>query len=338
MRAVRALSRGPHSTTLAAMRARARFFILSFGLQYPRATTKAWLHATLVHLFVVNFLIAPLKIWFFAVTLPGLIRGKLRRLRHPKPAVGCFPFRTPMRDSAAEYLAARYAHLPTAWFLLRQPGHDAGAADEQQTPLPRARSADVVATARLATGAAPPPSAAPSAPMLNELMHVGAAHRDSGDPGDERSAISGLGRFRARSRRLRRRTCGTALALVALSLVLCMPAALQRVIVEEAIVVLVSFAMFAALRAASIAQLFAAAWDDLAHAYGVAALVASLAAAAATVTAGSIVCARRAHRRAKKTRLGGAHLKPRCAAAMPVLGAGPPHAAAPPTPTPRCSR
>ena len=28
--------------------ARARYFVLSFGLQYPRATTKAWLHATLL--------------------------------------------------------------------------------------------------------------------------------------------------------------------------------------------------------------------------------------------------------------------------------------------------
>ena len=103
----------PHTYTR-----RARFFILSFGLQYPRATTKAWLHATVMHWCSVNFLFEPLKIGFFAVALPKLISGKLRRLRYPKHTVGAFQFRTPMRDSAVDYLAAQHAHLPMAKFLL----------------------------------------------------------------------------------------------------------------------------------------------------------------------------------------------------------------------------
>ena len=106
----------------------------SFGLQYHRATNKAWLQATLLHLFMVNFLFAPLKIWFLAVTLPVLIRGKLRRLKHPKRAIGSFPFRTPMRDSATDYLAASHAHLPIARFLLHRQCHDASATGEQPTP------------------------------------------------------------------------------------------------------------------------------------------------------------------------------------------------------------
>ena len=109
---------------------RARFFVLAFGLQYPLATTKAWLHAALLHWCLVNFLFAPLTIGFFAVALPKLIRGKLRRLRYPQRAVGAFPFHTPMRDSAVDYVAAWHAHLPIAKFLLRQQGHDASATGE----------------------------------------------------------------------------------------------------------------------------------------------------------------------------------------------------------------
>ena len=251
---------------------------------------------------MVNFLFAPLKIWFFAVTLPVLIRGKLRRLRHPQRAIGSFPFRTPMRDSAADYLAARHAHLPIARFLLHRQCCDAGATVEQPTPPPSARVADFIAVTRCKAGTSLPPSAAPpSAPILEELLHLGDTHRDGGDHDGERSAESTRGRIRARSDRLRRRTCITTLALVALSLVLFMPATLQGVIVEEAIVVLVSFVMVAALMATSIARLFAAAWGELVHTHGTAALIAPLAAAAATAVAGIIVRARHAHRRAEKT-------------------------------------
>jgi hypothetical protein len=129
----------PHTCT----RARGRFFILSFGMQYPRATTKAWLHATVLHWCLVNFLFKPLKIGVFAVALPKLISGKLRRLRYPKHTVGAFQFRTPMRDSAVDYLAAQNAHLPIAKFLLRRQGH--------------------------ATGAVPPPNV----PLLGELLELG---------------------------------------------------------------------------------------------------------------------------------------------------------------------
>jgi hypothetical protein len=282
--------------------------VLSFGLQYPLATTKAWLNATLLIWGFEQCLFEPLKIWFFAVTLPGLIRGKLRRLRHPKPAVGSFPFRTPMRDSAAEYLAARHAHLPIARFLLHRQGHNAGVPGKQLTSPHPAGPADVPTAALHTAGASPLPSAAPStAPMLDELLHLGDAHRDGGDHGDARSAITGRARtHRARSRRLRRRTCGTTLALVALSLVMFMPATLQGIIVEEAIVVLVSFGMVAALAAASIARLFAAAWGELVHAHGAAAVAAPLAAAAALLAAWIIVRTGRAHHRAEQARRGNA--------------------------------
>ena len=287
-------------------RVRPRFFIVSFGLQYPRATLQAWLYATLLHVCSVLCLIAPLKIWFFAVPLPGLIRGKLqRRLRHPKRAAGAFSFRTPMRDSAAEYLAAQHAHLPIARFLM---GLDAGTTDAQPTPPPRARIADGVATARSAGGLSLPPSSAPpSAPILDELLHLGDALSVGGDPGDERSAIAGRGWVRARSRKLRRRTCGTTLALVMLSLVLFMPANLQGVVVEEAIVVLVSVVMVAALEAARIARLFTAAWGELIDAHGAPAVVAPIA-VTVSIAAGMIIlyARRRVQRRAEKARLGGA--------------------------------
>ena len=242
---------------------------------------------------LVNFLFVPLKLGVFAVALPGLIRSKLQRLRHPKRAVGSFPFRTPMRDSATDYLAARHAHLPIARFLLRRQSHDAGV--PAATALPTA-------------GASPPPSAAPPiAPMLDELLHLGATQRDrtGGDPGDARSVSTGRGEIRSRSRRLRRRAGGTTLALLALSLVLFMPATLQGIVVEELIVVLVSFVMVAALAAESIARLCAAAWAELVHA-GAAAVAVPLAAAAAVLAAWVIVRARGAHRRAAKARLGGA--------------------------------
>ena len=260
-------------------RARARLFILSFGLQYPLATTKAWLHATLLHLFMVNFLFAPLKIWFFAVTLPLLIRGKLQRLKHPKRAIGSFPFRTPMRDSAVDYLAAQHAHLPIAKFLLHRQGLDTSATG--------------------ADGSPPPLSVAPnSAPILEELLHLGATQCDGGDNGGERSAISASGRISARSHRLRRRTCGATLALVALSLVMFMPEQLQGFMVDEVIVMLVSLIMVAALEAASTVR---------AHTTAVVAV--AIAAGAVIVLAGISVPVRRAarlrrtHRRAEEARL-----------------------------------
>jgi hypothetical protein len=103
---------------------------VSFGLQYPRATTQAWLHATLLQWCLVNFLVKPLMIGFFAVVLPKLISGKLRRLRYITCPVGAFQFRTPMRDSAVDYLAARYAHQPTTL-----PGHAPGAVPPPNVPL-----------------------------------------------------------------------------------------------------------------------------------------------------------------------------------------------------------
>ena len=241
---------------------RARFFVLSFGLQYPRVTTKAWLHATLLHWCLVNFLFAPLKIGFFAVMLPKLICGKLRRLRHPERAVGSFPFRAPMRDSAVDYVAARHAHLPIAKFLLRRQGHTAGATGEPPTPPHLAGLADVVATAR--GRAAGPSSSAdvmpmPSAPLLNELLYLG----DTSSDGDAGAALSGRGRIRARSHGRPRRAWRSALALVVLSLVLCLPSQLHEVVVDEVILVLVSLVLVAALEAASISRLFTAAWGEL---------------------------------------------------------------------------
>ena len=268
----------------------------------PLATTKAWLHATLLHLVLVNCLLAPLKIWLFTVAMPLLISDKLRRLRHPKRAPGLFPFRTPMHDSAVDYLAARHTHLPIARFLLSRQSHDAGATDEQPTPSPNLTLVDVAAAARRAAGASPRSSAAPpNAPKLDELLQVGDAQRDGGDHDGERYAIPSRGQTRARSHRLRRRTCCTTLALVALSLVMFFPANLHGIIIEETIVVLVSVVLAAALEATSIVRLFAAAWGELVRAHGPAALAAPLvAAAAAVVAAGISVRARRAHRRATK--------------------------------------
>ena len=286
----------------------ARFFVLSFGLQYPLATTKAWLHATLLHWCFVNFLFAPLKIGFFAVALPKLICGKLRRLRYPKRALGSFPFHTPMRDSAVDYVAARHAHLPIAKFLLRRQGHDACATGEQPTPPHRAKLADVVAASGSTAGPSPTASAVSPliAPSLDELLHLGDAHRH----GDEGSALLDHGRTRARSHGPSRRACGTSLALVTLSLVLFMPALLQELIVDEFILVLVSLIIVAAVEVASIGRLIAAACSELVHAHGPAAVAAVLVIAA--VVAGLSMFARRAvrasraHRRTDEALLGGA--------------------------------
>ena len=118
---------------------------MSFGLQYPRATTKAWLHATMQQWCLANFVFAPLKLWFFAVTVPALIRGKLRRIRPPKRTADSFPFRAPMRDSAVEYLAARHVHPPVAKFLLNQSSHSTSEDSAQPTPLHRATRRDEAA-------------------------------------------------------------------------------------------------------------------------------------------------------------------------------------------------
>ena len=265
---------------------------MSFGLQYPRVTTQAWLHATLLHWCLVNFLFAPLKIGFFAVALPKLICGKLRRLRHPKRAVGSFPFRAPMRDSAVDYVAARHAHLPLAKFLLRRQGYNSGATGEPPTPPHLAGFAEVAAAGRTAgpspTACVVPP---PSPPLLAELLHLGDTHSDS----DEGSALPDRGRTRrARSHGLPRRACSTTLALFVLSLVLCMPAQLQEIVVDEVIVVLVSLGMVAALEVTHIARWIAAAYSDLVHAHGAAAVAATLAAAATAV--GLCLLVRRAAR------------------------------------------
>ena len=268
---------------------------MSFGLQYPRATTKTWLHATLLQWCLVNFLFVSLKIGFFAVTLPKLISVKLRRLRYPQNEVGSFPFHTPMRDSAVDYLAARHAHLPIAKFLLRRQGHEPGD------------------TAPIAAVPPPPPTMAapPSAARLDQLLHLGNAHRDEGE-GDEGSALSGRGRIRTRSHRLPRRACGTTLALFVLSLVLFMPALMQGVMVDEVIVMFVSLVMVAALQAGSIARLFAAACGELVSAHTAAVVAAAVAVAAVIVLTGVRVLARRAagarrtHRRSEEARLGSA--------------------------------
>ena len=263
-----------------------------------------------------NFLFVSLNIGFFAVTLPKLIRGKLRRLRYPQCEVGFFPFRTPMRDSAVDYLAARHAYLPIANFLLRRQGHDAGDAgvtDDQPTLSHPARLADVVAAARRAAVPPPPPSTAapPSAARINELLHLGDAHRDEGE-GDAGTALSGRGRIRARSHRLPRRACGTSLALVVMSLVLFMPALIQGFMVDEIIVMVVSLVMVAALGATSIARLSAAACGELVRAHTAAVFAAAIAAVAVVVIAGISLLARRAararraHRRSEEARLGGA--------------------------------
>ena len=140
--------------------------------------------------------------------------------------------------------------LVNAKFLLSRQSHDAGVTGEQLTPLHRARLADATAAALHTTGASPTPIAAPpTAPILDELLHLGDAHHDGCDTGDERFVNASSGRIRSRSRRMRRRAYGTTLTLVELSLVLFMPETLQVVIVEEVIVVLVSCVMVAALAA-----------------------------------------------------------------------------------------
>ena len=252
--------------------ARARYFILSFALQYPKATTKVWLQATLLQWCLVNFLLAPLKVGFFAVALPRLIRGKLWRLRLPARAAGAFPFRAPMRDSAAEDLAARHAHLPIAKFLL---GHDAGAPGEQAPTPPHPSAA---------------PRPVPSPAELDELLRLGAAPRGGGgDHGAQRTAaISGRDRARLGEQLC---ACGKTLPLVALSLVLFMPETLQGVTVEGGIAVLVGLGMVAALECTRIAKWVAAACVELVRTHGAAAVAAPI---AVIVFAGMAVLARRA--------------------------------------------
>ena len=270
--------------------------MLSFGLQYPLATTKAWLNATVLLWCFEQCLFVPLKVAFFAVALPGLIRGKLRRLEHAKSAVGSFPFRTPMRDSAAEYLAARHAHLPIAKFLLGRQGisPSASAAVEQPTQRRHSRAVPL-----------------PSAGRLSKLPQIGGSPANGGD-GDERTALSDLVGIRARSRRLLRRSFGTTLALFALSLVLFLPAMMQEIVVDQAVAIIVSLVMAVALEVTIIAQLIVAACNNLMHVRGTVALAAPAAAAVAIGAACVIVFARRAarsrrkHRRAEKARLGGA--------------------------------
>lgn len=136
---------------------------------------------------------------------------------------------------------------------------------------------------------------------LDELLHLGEAHRDVGDQGDERFALSGRGWVRARLRRPRPLTCGTTLVLVALSLVLYMPATLHGFMVDEVFLFFVSLATVVALETVSLSRLFAATW------HGTAALVVPLAAASAiaVAAAGLIVRARHTHRRAKEKRYAG---------------------------------
>ena len=279
--------------------ARARFFILAFGLQYPLATTKAWLCATLLQWCLANFLFAPLQIGFFTVALPGLIRGKLQRLRYPPSAVGAFPFHTPMRDSAVDYLAARHARLPIAQFLLRRQGHitgDAGVTDHPTSPR-SARLANIVTAAQRAAGRPSSPSVAapPSADRIDELLCLGDAQHDA-DAGAAGSARSRHGRTRARARQLPRRACGATLALVTLSLVLLVPATLQGVVVDELIVVLVSLVLIAALDAASLARWCAAAVGQRVRAPTAAGVAAAIAVVAVMGFAGITVLARRAAR------------------------------------------
>ena len=259
---------------------------MSFGLQYPKATTKAWMYATLLHLGSVNFVFAPLKIWFFLVVLPKLIRGKLRRLGPPKRPDGAFPFRTPMHDSATDYLAARHAHLPVAKVLLGRQGHAACVPGEPPTPPPhRSTSSDRASAGPRAAGAAPPLSTLPppsAAPRLDELLQLGGVHRDDGDTRSPGCLDRGTTRARTR---VRRRACGTTLALVALSLLLCLPARLQEFIVDEVLLVLVSLAVVGALQLASLARLCAAAWAQLVRAHGAGAVLAPFAGAAAAALA-----------------------------------------------------
>ena len=259
------------------------------------------MHATLLHWCSVNFLLAPMKVWFFAVALPRTIRGKLLRLEYPKRALGAFPFSTQMPDSAVNYLAAWHPHLPVARFLLRRQGPAAGAPGGPPTPPPRrAPLAEVVAAAPRAVGAPPPP---PSAPGLDELLHLGdAARGGGGGGGDARSALrTAVARVAGR----RGRACGATLALVALSLVLFLPARVQGFVVEELLLGLGCVVLVVALEAASTARRCAAAGGAVVHAHG-AAVAAPLAAVAAIAAAGLVVRARRAHRRAEKPRVVGA--------------------------------
>ena len=58
-------------------------FILSFGVQYPKMTTRAWLISSISCYLFEMFMFCPMHVWFFNLYLPMLIRDKLRNLADP---------------------------------------------------------------------------------------------------------------------------------------------------------------------------------------------------------------------------------------------------------------
>ena len=86
------------------------YFLLAFGVTLGKATN-LWLVGTMTCWALGFAIYEPITIFFLNVMLPSLIRNKLKSLVDPaavSAAAVTFPFRTPLREHATTYLAAKY--------------------------------------------------------------------------------------------------------------------------------------------------------------------------------------------------------------------------------------
>ena len=80
-------------------------FLLLFGVQQGKKTTKSWWVGTMTCFALEWFIYEPLQIGFLFVFLPSLVRSRLKRLVDPTQIVR-FPFKTPLYEQPTTYLAA----------------------------------------------------------------------------------------------------------------------------------------------------------------------------------------------------------------------------------------
>ena len=116
------------------------YYLLLFGLQQGRATTRAWLVGTAMCMALEILIYDIMVILFLFIAAPMLIRGKLKHLSDPTDVIR-FPYRTELHERPTSYLTHKYHHLKVAR-AVRHYQHDMFAHRRlDDAPLPRADAA-----------------------------------------------------------------------------------------------------------------------------------------------------------------------------------------------------